>query len=243
MCPVWKSQKVSGTFLLAPEGSDTVSTNYHLDTISLAVMDFDGAVVHKIAGEGSYRVGEESALMHQLILDINIDGDAPIRLDSGLIPGGSGFPLISIPVSRGTSCFDIQMDIKATSQREQNDLPDVTSQWTSFAQTYREARGGMKCRIGGKLTIQNIGGQSVRSSFLRYYLSKNGQYNEGTTTLLKEVTIGTIQIGKSKTKTFNYSLPLGETATGKYIIAVIDAIKTVTKANENNDYAVFGPIP
>ena len=66
-------------------------------------------------------MGGEFALMHQLTLDINIDGGNPQHLDSGLIPGGSDFPLIAVSVNRGTSCFDIWMNIHAAPK--QGDLP------------------------------------------------------------------------------------------------------------------------
>ena len=60
---------------------------------------------------------------------------------------------------------------------------------------------------------------------------------------MKQVATGTIKVGKSKTKTFSYTLPLEETASGEYIIAVIDADNTVAESNESNNYVVFGPIP
>ncbi len=43
--------------------------------------------------------------------------------------------------------------------------------------------------------------------------------------------------------TLNYSFPSGEAASGKPIIAVIDADNTVAEANETNNHVVFGPIP
>ncbi len=70
-------------------------------------------MIHNITGEGTYRLGGEFALMHQLTLDINIDGSEKEHLDSGLILGGSEFPMISVSVARGSSCFDIRMTIKA----------------------------------------------------------------------------------------------------------------------------------
>ncbi len=125
----------------------------------------------------------------------------------------------------------------------QRDLSDLTGQWTSLVQTCRETRMGTKCKISGKLTVLNIGTLNSRSSFVRFYLSDDGNYDEGTDIFLKEIAIGAIKPGKSKTKTLTYGFPLGETATGKFIIAVIDADNMIGEANEKNNYVVSERIP
>ena len=51
------------------------------------------------------------------LLDINIDGGSSQHFDSGLITGGSGFPSVSISVSRGTFCYKVSIDIKASPQK------------------------------------------------------------------------------------------------------------------------------
>jgi len=121
-------------------------------------------------------------------------------------------------------------------------LPDLTGQWASLTQTCRNTKRGLKCRLSGRLNIQNVGTLNAPSSFVRFYLSTDGVYN-GDGDPMKQVATGTIKVGKSKTKTFSYTLPLEETASGEYIIAVIDADNTVAESNESNNYVVFGPIP
>jgi hypothetical protein len=114
MCPVMLSDEVSGTFLLTKQRSDDPwFARYRLSRIDWIVTDADGAPVHTITGRGTYQVGGDFALTHQLTLDIRIDGGEPQHLDSGLIPGGSEFPVIAISVDRGTECYDIWMDIRA----------------------------------------------------------------------------------------------------------------------------------
>lgn len=97
--------------MLAPEGSDQSFTSYHLDKVSWTVIGFNGEAVHKITGQGTYRLGGVP-MMHQLTLDISIDGAAPVHPDSGLISGGSDFPAISVSVAQGL-CFGFRMEIKA----------------------------------------------------------------------------------------------------------------------------------
>ena len=120
-------------------------------------------------------------------------------------------------------------------------LPDLTGQWTSLIQRCRNTRIGPKCAISGKLDIRNIGNQNARFSFVRFYLS-NDAYIDGADIFLKQVATGSVRMGTSKAKMLSYSFPFGETASGKYIIAVIDVDNAVTESNKSNNYAVFGPI-
>ncbi len=127
LCPVSLSETVTGTFLLVPAGSDPLFTHYNLVEISWTVFDFSDRISHRITGQGAYKVGGEFALQHQLTLDLSIDGGDSQHFDSGLAAGGSEFPSLSISVSRGTSCFNIWMDIKASPQEGilggQHDVP------------------------------------------------------------------------------------------------------------------------
>ncbi len=116
LCPVGLSEEVSGTFLLAPSGSDPLFTTYQLNEISWTVFERDGSPSHTIAGQGTYKLGGEVALMEELTLDLSIDGGVQQHFDSGLIPGGSEFPSLSISVSRGGSCFNTWIKINASPQ-------------------------------------------------------------------------------------------------------------------------------
>ena len=121
LCPVTLPEEMTGTFLLVPAGSDPLFTNYQLNQISWTVLAPDGTVIHTITGEGAYKLGGEVALTEQLTLDLSIDGGGTQHFDSGLVLGGSEFPLISVAVSRGTQCFNISMNVKAGPK--QGDLP------------------------------------------------------------------------------------------------------------------------
>jgi DNA-binding beta-propeller fold protein YncE len=120
-------------------------------------------------------------------------------------------------------------------------LPDLIGQWTSLIQRCRYTPNGPKCTITGNLRVQNTGNQNAPSSSVRFYLSTDA-YIDGTDLFLKQVATGSVKMGKSKSKMLSHSFPLGETASRKYIIAVIDAGNTVTESDKSNNYAVFGPI-
>jgi len=120
-------------------------------------------------------------------------------------------------------------------------VPDLTGQWSSLTQTCKITKT-TKCKITGSLNIQNAGTLNTPSSKVNFYLSDDANYNEGDA-FLKSVSTGNIKAGASKTKKLSCSLPVGENASGKYIIAVIDAENGVTESNEGNNQIVFGPIP
>jgi hypothetical protein len=117
LCPVRFPEALTGTFLLVPAGSDPLFTYYNLEEISWTAFNSNGGIAHKITGQGTYKFGGEVALTQQLILDLNIDGGSSERFDSGVIAGGSEFPSLSISVSRGTSCYNISMDIIASPRK------------------------------------------------------------------------------------------------------------------------------
>ncbi len=119
MCPVRLPEVLTGTFLLVPAGSDPLFTNYQLKEISWTTLDSNGGIIHKITGQGTYKLGGEVALTQELALDLTIDGGNPRHFDSGQVTGGSEFPSLSISVTQGGLCYKISMDIKASPQ--QND--------------------------------------------------------------------------------------------------------------------------
>jgi subtilase family serine protease len=79
------------------------------------------------------------------------------------------------------------------------------------------------------------------TSTIKFYLSDNNTYNGGDT-LLKKVETGTITAGGSITGNIKFNLPTGQSASGKYVIAVIDADNTVVESNEANNQIVYGPL-
>lgn len=121
-------------------------------------------------------------------------------------------------------------------------MPELTGQWTFLSQSCRNSRKGQKCSIKGTLYIKNTGNGDANSSFVRFYLSDNPSYDEGDL-LLKQVASEKIKANRGNKKHLSYTLPLNETASQKYIIAVIDANNIVTEADEDNNYIVSGLVP
>jgi len=112
-CPVLTPSAIRGTFLLRQVSVDPLYTNYEVSNVQWALPDMPTPV--QIQGSGTYRVGGEFAVQHQLVLDLSFDSGPPMRFDSGLVLGGGEFPDIDIRVSlhQNTACRDTMLDLHA----------------------------------------------------------------------------------------------------------------------------------
>ena len=112
-CPI-VTHPLKGTFRLERSGFDPLFDYYSVSDIRWVVTDATTYIT--ITGSGTYKIGGEFALQHQLTLDLSLDGGAPLRFDSGLVVGGSQFPNIVIDIRRhaGTACVDTVIHVDAT---------------------------------------------------------------------------------------------------------------------------------
>lgn len=117
--------------------------------------------------------------------------------------------------------------------------PDLTGSWNGVVQTCRRGR----CQLMGTVQVRNQGNQKApTTSFLRFYLSTDATLDGGDT-LMQRVTVGALMPGRAQRVILSYSLPSGQNASGKYVIAVIDATGLIPERDESNNVLVFGPIP
>jgi hypothetical protein len=109
-CPVY-SYPMSGMFRLVFQSVDPLYTNYAVEDFDAVVRRFDDSL--RLRGRGTYRIGGEFALVHQMILDLDADG-TPEHHDSGLVPGGIEFPTVVIALpAHAYACSDTVLDIHA----------------------------------------------------------------------------------------------------------------------------------
>ena len=120
--------------------------------------------------------------------------------------------------------------------------PDLTGSWTDLTQTCRTTRQGQKCSVKGTFAVSNIGNRDSSSTYVKFYLSDDGNFDQ-TDTFLKSFSTGKLKAGKGKNINLNYNLPTGISASGKYVIAVIDPDNLVAETNESINILVFGSIP
>ena len=111
-CPLEEKRTVLGIFFLDPAGSDPLFTYYDVADVQWVVLPPGDPI--RITGSGTYRVGGEVAIQHQLELDLQVGGDPIEHFDSGLVGGGGEFPEIHIPISiHGMFCYDIAIQVHA----------------------------------------------------------------------------------------------------------------------------------
>ncbi len=77
---------------------------------------------------------------------------------------------------------------------------------------------------------------------MAFYLSSD-EVLDGQDRFLKEKGVGKIKPGAQKTKRFMATLPEGETASGKYVIAVLDSLGTIQEVSEVNNQVSSPLIP
>lgn len=121
--------------------------------------------------------------------------------------------------------------------------PDLTGSWRSLIQSCKGKGVEQTCKLKGKVQIHNVGTAKAPSgSFLRFYLSADPVL-DGSDTLLKQTTVGSLKPGKTKSKKLKRTLPTSQTAKGLYLLAVLDATGLMAEPDETNNLVVFGPIP
>ena len=115
LCPIYLSEPVVGRLGLVEFPGVPNAPFRDFDVPFVEWRTHSGGEKVVITGSGHYRVGGEFALLQQLSLDLAI-GDEPVQhFDSGLVPGGGGFPNLDIAISlhRGF-CYDRVIDVVAS---------------------------------------------------------------------------------------------------------------------------------
>jgi len=121
-------------------------------------------------------------------------------------------------------------------------IPGLTGFWQDLNQSCGGSEGHVKCLLKGTFVVQNPGTATASNSVLRFVLSEDATFDESDT-LLQEVAVGALKAGETKTRQLNVALPDGRSASGQFVIAVVDADNDVPEANEANNIVVSPPIP
>jgi hypothetical protein len=121
-------------------------------------------------------------------------------------------------------------------------LPDLTGSWQSTAQACKTRGGVTPCGITGKLNVVNQGTGAADPCIARFYLSDDASVSADDV-LLGQVNIPRLQAGATKATKVKLSLPTGSNASGKFLIAVLDATGVVTETDKSNNNVPSGRIP
>jgi len=162
-----QTDALRGTFRLTLRSIDPLFRNYSVDDVDWVYASPSGSVTMR--GRGTYRIGGEVALTHQLTVDLVVDGSFSQHFDSGLVLGGGDFPAITIRMpSHAYACHDSVIDLRAKPATA-GVVPD------DAAHTVRARpnpfRGGTQLEItldaSGPLEVAVLDGQGRRVRMLR----------------------------------------------------------------------------
>ncbi len=110
--------------------------------------------------------------------------------------------------------------------------PDLTASW-KLAQT----TNGKPQAIKGKLKIKNAGKATAAATTVQVLLSDDDQPDEDDT-VLTELQLRSLKKRRTKELSFRVQLPLGQSAKGQRLLAVVDPDNVVAESNEENNLAV-----
>lgn len=97
-------------------------------------------------------------------------------------------------------------------------------------------------RIQSRVVVFNTGDAEAGKSTARFYLSADGEFDPATNTLIATRNLGKVKPLKQRNLVAKGLLTTG-TASGQYILAVLDADDIVPEGNEFNNVVKFGPLP
>ncbi len=121
--------------------------------------------------------------------------------------------------------------------------PDLAGSWVGpVTQSCTKVWSTLRCSVAAALTVVNQGNRDAYHSYVYFYLSDSGTYKE-TDTAIKGVSVTRVLQRSSTVVRLSYNLPHGKTASGKYLIAVLDKKNSIKETDESNNFVVFGPIP
>ncbi len=121
--------------------------------------------------------------------------------------------------------------------------PDLWGSWIWSEQVCRLDRSPIKCRLKGLLSIQNQGAMSTgHRSRVAFYLSSD-ELLDGQDRFLKGKGVGRVKHGAQNIKRFMATLPEGESASGKYLIAVLHSLGTIQEVSEVNNQVPSSLVP
>jgi CARDB len=120
--------------------------------------------------------------------------------------------------------------------------PDLQGSWDGLSQRCRVVSGSRRCVLSGTVVVQNSGTVMASGSFVNFYLSADGQVDP-TDVSLTRARVSFLAPGASRSIRLSSALPPGSSASGKFVIAVLDAKNGLPESDEGNNVIVFGPVP
>ena len=121
-------------------------------------------------------------------------------------------------------------------------MADLTGNWVSIGQKCATKRGKTTCTVSGSFNVANKGTATAKASVIRIYLSSDSDLSPDDLQIgqIKVVTLG---VGQHAQVGVKLALPNSGNASGKYVIAVVDASNVVVEVDEANNVVPTARFP
>ncbi len=121
---------------------------------------------------------------------------------------------------------------------------DLIGQWKGDVTAKTNAKGRVK--LSGKFKVTNQSPQKATSAgaVVRFYLSADGTFDASDPVVGQDLPFDVLAPGAGVALTLTGAkLPVGMSASGMFLIAVIDPEHTLTETDTTNNTVVYGPFP
>jgi hypothetical protein len=105
-----------------------------------------------------------------------------------------------------------------------------------------ETRYETRCNLAATLAVFNPGSETAERSILQVFLSLDETLDAGDQLVKEDHNVGPLGPGENEEFAIKFRLK-GQSATGDFLIGVVDATTVVQELNENNNVIVSAPIP
>lgn len=224
-------------------------TNSNLATVTVSVGGTPGCVyavtpasVAVDAGGGSVAIAVTAAAGCEWSVAANVGW---ITVEGAASGSGAGEVTVGVapnPDATGrTGTFVVAGQQVTIAQRGNGPAPDLTAQWLRVAQRCTGA-GATRCRVRGRVAVVNQGDLKAGRSKLELYLSDDTRLDPSDQ-LVRTLRIPMRRPGTRKRRSVVLRLPRGTSASGRVIIAVVDAAGAVAEGDESNNVVASPAIP
>lgn len=157
----------------------------------------------------------------------------------------TGFPIVSFGEDDDGELYLVAYDgvLYRIADAQTAATAELTGQWQRLVQTCAPRDGGSRCLLRGMLPVRNQGPRRTPQSFLTtFYLSEDGVL-DANDTVLAQLRSGPLRSARAIRLIWRTLLPVGNSATGRFIFAVIDSGNAIAEINEGDNTVRFGPVP
>jgi uncharacterized repeat protein (TIGR01451 family) len=181
-------------------------------------------------------------------------GSNNVTCDLGAFPGGSAAHIalvVQVPqgffgssiTNRASVEADNLMTTSAGVITAVRHPSDITGSWQSVTQTCKTRhRRVTSCSVKGNFVVINQGTAATGPFVVRFYLSDDMSFDAGDV-FLAEVNVPSLGPGTQKLLKEKALLSAGSSASGKFVIAVLDATGVVAETNETNNNIASARLP